>query len=125
KLLGPLLDRLLSPTCELAQSSVYLEWTILEASVHIALLRKWPITILGVVARQSEIAERMQPGLLNSLPFRPQRGCPGGAKILVLRQNVLNRVFVHWHRLLAIMIFEATQPVATASKVVEVACLKI
>ena len=48
-----------------------------------------------------------------------------GGEVLVLRQDVLDRVLVDRHALLAAVVLQAAQPVAAAREVVEVACREL
>src|SRR5690606_8399068 len=65
----------------------------------------------GVVTRQRQVPERVQPGLVNPLPLRSQRFAPRGRQILALRHDVLNRVLIDHDPFLAAMVLHAAQPV--------------
>src|SRR5690606_29131602 len=55
------------------------------------------------------------------LPVWTKRLLPFGRKVLVLRQDVLNRVLINRHRLLAAVVFDSPEPVGAAAEVVYVA----
>ena len=92
---------------------------------HVALGRERIVAVLGIVAGQREVPERMQPRLLHTLPFRPDFGLPRRRQLLVLRHDVLDGVVVDGDALLAAEVLEPPQPIAARAEIVEIACLQI
>ena len=122
---GALLDGRLVPCVELAEPGVEPERAFLEAACHVALLDEGAVAVFGVVASEREVAERVQPLLLDTLPLRAEVLLPCCREVGVLRHDVLDSVFVDRHALLATVVLQSTQPVASASEVVEIAGLKV
>jgi hypothetical protein len=71
-----LLDCCFVPGIELAESRVELERAFPETAGCVAFLGERAVAVLGVVAGEREIAERVQPLLLHALPLRSQRLLP-------------------------------------------------
>ena len=92
---------------------------------HVALLNKSAVAEVTVVSREREVAERMQPCLLNALPIVAESFAPLLRKVLILRQDVFDAVFAHIHALFATIIFQAAQPVAATAEVVEISGVQI
>jgi hypothetical protein len=65
----------------------------------------------------------MEIRLLHSFAVRAERRLPLYRQILILRHDVLDRIFVYRHPLFAAMIFQSAQPIAAAAKVVEISGL--
>ena len=91
----------------------------------VAFVRELAIAVFAVVTTQSEIAQGVQPSLLDARPLRPQLCLPFIRERLILRQYVFNGVVLHHHSFFATVVFQTAQPVATASEVVEVPNLHI
>src|SRR2546425_8962709 len=70
---GALLDSGFVPRVELAEPGVELEWALLEAARHVALLGEGAVAVLSVIAGECQVAERVQPLLLYALPLRAER----------------------------------------------------
>ena len=118
------------PLRDCAQAQVQFEWAAGKANGVaifvgdlIAFVSEGEVTVFAVVAGEREVAQGVQPFLLNALPVRPQLLLPFGGEVFVLRQDVLDGVVLHHHTLFAAMVFQTAQPVAAAAEVVEVAQL--
>lgn len=83
---------------KLTKALIELQRTFLEAAFHITLLNEGAVAVFGVVAGERQVAQSMQPRFLDALPFRAQLSLPACGEILVLWQDVLNRVFIHCTR---------------------------
>ena len=97
----------------------------LKPPSHVAFLGEGPVAVFRVVAGERQVAERVQPGLLDPLPLWAERRLPGGRQILVLWHDVLDGVLVHRHALLAPVVLQPAKPVASAAEVVEIAGLHV
>ena len=91
----------------------------------IALIGERKISVLAVVSGQRQVAQGMQPRLLEVLPFRPKLGLPFLGQRFVLRKNVLDGVVFDVDALFLAVVLQAAQPVATATEVVKVAQLDV
>src|SRR5690606_18806280 len=74
----------------------------------IALVGKGAVAVLAVVAGQCEVAQGVQPVLLDTLPVCPQFILPFFRESFVLRQNVLHSVVFYDYALFSAMVFQTT-----------------
>ena len=91
----------------------------------VALEGEGAVAVFAVVAGEGEVAQRVQNLGLHLLPARAQLGLPGGRQRLVLRQDVLDGVFLGQHTFLAPVVLQPPQPEAAAAEVVQVALLDL
>src|SRR5437764_994962 len=104
-------NRILGPALEGAESLIHAEGALAEASLRIPLLGERSVTELGVVTGKRQVADGVQIALLYPRPVGPQVALPLRRQALVLGEDVLDRVLVHRHALLAVVIFEPPEPV--------------
>src|SRR5690606_32164841 len=89
------------------------------------LLLKGSVRVCAVVPSQGEIAEAVEPALLNRPPLWPEHFLPLSTQLLVLRQDVLDRVARSVGGLFCAMVLEPVQQVVTRTHAVDVACREV
>ena len=92
---------------------------------HVTLLGEWVVAVVAIVGSERQIAECVQPGLLDALPILAERFLPLRREVLVLREDMFNGVLVYRHALFATVILQTAQPIAATAEVVEVSGLQI
>lgn len=103
---GACLDLFGVPGVERAEPLVEAERAVAETSLHVALLGERVVGVFGVVARRCEVPQGVQQPVLDVLPVRSERCLPLLGEVLVLRHDVLDRVVLDGHVLLAPVVLQ-------------------
>jgi hypothetical protein len=82
------------------EALVEMKRAVLESAFHVALFREGTVRVLRVVASKGEVAEGVEVLLLDVGPVLAEGGSPLRGEILVLREDVLDRVVLDRYVLL-------------------------
>lgn len=82
-------------------------------------MQKWRRLQLRIESAQREVAQAVQPGLLDLLPLGPEHGLPLIGKLRLLRHHVFDRESP-WRALLFARVRQAQQHVEASAAVVQV-----
>ena len=120
-----LLDGLHVPMVELTEALVQPQRAVTETTLHITLLMECAVTVLRVVPGKRQVAQRVQPSLLDLLPIGSQVFLPFAREFRILWQDVFDRELVDRDPFLAIKVLYPPKPVAASREVVQVTGLQI